>query len=144
MLHSALMYGNTDVRVVLKDGEPWFVAKDVCAVLRISKYRDAVARLDEEDTCPVLVDTNRGARSATAVNESGLYILIFASRRPEAKAFKRWVTSEVLPAIRKYGQYAAPEYERQKQAQAIIDRWNHEYTHEWVPKLFVLKAGDTE
>jgi prophage antirepressor-like protein len=87
-------------------GEPWFVGKDVCEALDFSQYRDAVARLDEEDKrVSVLVDTPGGKQEMTAINESGLYCLIFQSRKPAAKKFKRWVTCEVLPSLRKYGRY---------------------------------------
>lgn len=90
-----------------KKGEPWFVAKDVCEVLGINKYRDAVSRLDDDERGSVLVDTLGGKQDVSTVNESGLYTLIMKSRKPEAKAFRKWVTSEVLPAIRKDGGYIA-------------------------------------
>ena len=99
-----------EIRSVVVDGEPLFVAKDVCDVLGINKYRDAVARLDEDEKGrPVVVDTPGGKQSMTTVNESGLYHLIFQSRKPEARAFRKWVTGEVLPNIRKHGVYMTPE-----------------------------------
>ena len=99
-----------EIRSVVVDGEPLFVAKDVCDVLGINKYRDAVARLDEDEKGrPVVVDTPGGKQSMTTVNESGLYHLIFQSRKPEARAFRKWVTGEVLPNIRKQGVYMTPE-----------------------------------
>ena len=97
---------NAPVRVQVINGEPWFVAKDVCQALGVEKYRDAVNRLDDDEKgCPVVVDTPGGLQSMTAVNESGLYNLIFQSRKAEAKAFRKWVTGEVLPTIRKTGRY---------------------------------------
>lgn len=93
------------IRVQLVDGEPWFVAKDVCQVLGIEKYRDAVSRLDEDERESVLVDTLGGTQKMSAVSESGLYSLIFQSRKPEAKKFRKWVTGEVLPSIRRKGYY---------------------------------------
>ncbi|MDE7466687.1 MAG: hypothetical protein K2M59_09775 [Muribaculaceae bacterium] len=93
------------IRVQIVDGEPWFVAKDVCQVLGIEKYRDAVSRLDEDERESVLVDTLGGTQKMSAVGESGLYSLIFQSRKPEAKKFRKWVTGEVLPSIRKKGYY---------------------------------------
>lgn len=97
---------NKPIRVELVDGEPWFVAKDVCDALGIEKYRDAIGRLDEDEKgCPVTVDTLGGPQKMAAVNESGLYNLIFQSRKPEAKKFRKWVTGEVLPSIRKTGRY---------------------------------------
>lgn len=94
---------NVNIRMEQVDGEPWFVAKDVCAALNISAHRDAIARLDDDERGSVVVDTLGGAQSLGAVNESGLYNLIFQSRKPEARAFRRWVTNEVLPAIRRTG-----------------------------------------
>lgn len=100
-------YESKPVRTVLVGGEPWFVAKDVCEVLDISKHRDAVARLDDDERGPVLVDTPGGPQQMIAVNEPGLYALIMTSRKPEARQFKRWVTHEVLPSIRRTGSYSA-------------------------------------
>ena len=96
---------NQPIRVEMIDNEPWFVAKDICEALTIEKYRDAVSRLDDDERGSVVVDTLGGKQSMTAVNESGLYNLIFQSRKAEAKVFRKWVTSEVLPSIRKTGRY---------------------------------------
>ena len=94
-----------EIRTVLEKGEPWFVAADVCRALDIKNNRDALTRLDEDEKHVGLTDTNRGNREATFVNECGLYSLILSCRKPEAKSFKRWVTHEVIPSIRKYGAY---------------------------------------
>lgn len=99
-----------EIRSVVVNGEPLFVAKDVCEVLDIEKHRNAVLRLDDDEKgSPVVVDTLGGPQSMATVNESGLYALIFQSRKPEAKAFRKWVTKEVLPNIRKNGFYMTPE-----------------------------------
>lgn len=99
-----------EVRTIMKEGEPWFVAADVCRALEIANSRDAVARLDEDEkNTVVLTDGNRGNPNATIVNEPGLYSLVLGSRKPEAKAFKRWITHEVIPSIRKHGAYMTPE-----------------------------------
>lgn len=98
-----------EIRNVMVDGEPWFVAKDICDALGISKYRDAITKLDEDERMSIFVDTPGGRQSMTSVNESGLYLLIFQSRKPEAKTFRKWVTKEVLPNIRKHGFYMTPE-----------------------------------
>ena len=91
------------VRVVERDGEPWFVAADVCSVLDLSNPTIAVSRLDEDERAKF----NLGRQGdATIVNEPGLYTLVLGSRKPEAKAFKRWVTHEVIPTIRKTGAYS--------------------------------------
>ena len=95
------------VRAVLRDGEPWFVASDVCAVLEVADVRQAVERLDDSERGGCTVPTPGGPQEVRAVNESGMYALIFTSRKPEAQRFRRWVTSEVLPSIRRTGQYTA-------------------------------------
>lgn len=96
------------VRSVMINNEPYFVGKDVAEVLGYSNTRDALARhVDEEDKNTVVnPDGNRGNPNITIINESGLYSLILSSKLPNAKQFKRWVTSEVLPAIRKHGVFA--------------------------------------
>jgi prophage antirepressor-like protein len=99
---------NHQLRVVSINGEPWFIAADVCKVLDISNNRDAFSRLDDDEKGVGLIDTLGGRQKASLVNESGLYSLILGSRKPEAKPFKRWVTHEVLPAIRKTGRYVHP------------------------------------
>lgn len=101
-------YQNLPVRALMRGDEPWFVAADVCEVLGISKYRDAIAKLDEDERCPVRVDTLGGPQEMAAVSESGLYTLILRSDKPEAKPFRRWVTKDVLPSIRRSGSYALP------------------------------------
>ncbi|PGT35639.1 phage antirepressor Ant [Bacillus anthracis] len=93
------------VRTVVQGEDVWFVAKDVCDVLGINKQRDAYSRLDEDERGSVLVDTLGGQQNMNAINESGLYSLILRSRKPQAKSFKKWVTSEVIPSIRKHGAY---------------------------------------
>lgn len=102
-------YGDNLVRTFEDErGNPWFVAKDICKILEIEKYRDAVSRLDDDERGSLLVDTPGGQQTMTTISESGLYALVFRSRKPEAKAFSKWVRSEVLPAIRKTGKYEAP------------------------------------
>ena len=92
---------------MLRDGDPWFVGPDACRALGIGNSRQAVARLDSDDVSTADVIDSMGRSQATSiVSEAGLYELIFMSRKAEARAFKKWVTSEVLPAIRKTGRYA--------------------------------------
>lgn len=94
------------VRVVMKDEQPWFVAKDICECLEISNHRDALYRLDDDEKgCVGLTDAIGRERETSIINEYGLYSLTLTSRKPEAKAFKRWVTHEILPALRKHGAY---------------------------------------
>lgn len=100
-------YENSEIRTVEKDGEPWFVGKDVAAVLGYSNTRDALAKhVDDEDKNTVVIrDGIQGNPNTIVINESGLYSLVLSSKLPNAKKFKRWVTSEVLPSIRKHGAY---------------------------------------
>ena len=97
------------VRVVMRDGEPWFVAADICRALDVDNNRQAVSRLDEDEKGVILNDTNRGKRSMAVISEPGLYALVLGSRKPEAQSFRRWITHEVLPAIRQEGAYMTPE-----------------------------------
>lgn len=98
-------YGETAVRTVVKDNEVWFVAKDVCEVLEVKNVSDAVNRLDDDEKDTIVLNEGIGNPNKSIVNEPGLYSLILSSRKPEAKAFKRWVTHEVIPSIRKHGAY---------------------------------------
>lgn len=106
------MFGS--VRVVEKDGNPWFVASDVCRALEIKNSRDAVSRLDSDMKATVgITDTSSNGvtqkREVDSINEAGMYALIFKSRKEEAKQFQRWITNEVIPSIRKHGAYMTPE-----------------------------------
>jgi prophage antirepressor-like protein len=94
-----------EVRSMIIDGEPWFVAKDICEALTISDVSDAVGRLDDDEKDKGKTHTLGGNQEVLVINESGLYSLVLTSRKPEAKKFKRWITSEVLPQIRKTGSY---------------------------------------
>jgi len=101
-------FSTTELRVVMIKDEPWFVAVDVCNALSIGNPSDSIRSLDDDE---VTLGTIEGSHRATnLINESGLYSLIFKSRKPEAKKFKRWVTHEVLPAIRKTGSYGTPNW----------------------------------
>ncbi|MNH94446.1 hypothetical protein D3C73_470670 [compost metagenome] len=103
------MYGPQQVRTVLIENEPWFVAKDICDVLELTNSRMAIERLDTDEKGVSSIDTLGGKQSLQVVNEYGLYSLILGSRKPEAKQFKRWITHEVIPSIRKHGAYMSPE-----------------------------------
>lgn len=102
-------YHNNQVRTIQKDGEPWFVLKDVCSILEINNNRMAADRLDADEKGVSQIDTLGGKQSMTVINESGLYNVILRSDKPEAKPFRKWVTSEVLPSIRKTGVYISPQ-----------------------------------
>ena len=100
------------VRAIMKDGEPWFVAADVCKALEVGNPSQALTRLDDDEKFTTII-SNDGAASGISslafVNEPGLYTLVLGSRKREAKSFKRWVTHDVVPSIRKTGAYMTPE-----------------------------------
>lgn len=132
-----------EVRTIAKDGEPWFVAADVCKALEIGNPTDAIRRLDTDEHTLVLIEGASNGLPVNAVSEAGLYTLVLGSRKPEAKAFKRWITHEVIPTIRRHGAYATEttiesiiadpesgikllqalktEQERRKEAEAIAE-----------------------
>jgi prophage antirepressor-like protein len=96
------------LRVVVKDDEPWFVAADVAMALQYSEASAMTRHLDDDEKGLSIVQTLGGEQEAVIISESGLYSAILRSRKPEAKKFRKWVTAEVLPAIRKTGRYEAP------------------------------------
>ena len=104
-------FENNQVRTLLINDEPWFVGKDVAQILGYSNPRDALSKhVDEEDNNSVAIrDGNKGNPNQTVINESGVYALVFGSKLPSAKRFKHWVTSEVLPTLRKTGGYTMPK-----------------------------------
>lgn len=101
-------YGNYQIRTMIKNGEPWWVLKDVCDVLKLTNPIKVATRLDDDEKNKIDPNSELGSRSnepITIINESGLYNVILRSDKPEAKKFKKWITAEVLPSIRKYGAY---------------------------------------
>lgn len=104
-------YQSHEVRTVELNGEPWFVLKDVCRVLAmdVSKIKQVSDRLDADEKGRYSVPTPGGVQETWVINESGLYNVILRSDKPEAKPFRKWVTSEVLPSIRKHGAYMTPQ-----------------------------------
>lgn len=117
-------FENKDVRTLQIDGEPWFVGKDVTEILGYSKSRNALARhvtAEDKEVVPVQGDLG-GKQEMTVINESGLYSLILSSKLPSAKEFKHWITSEVLPQIRKTGKYAPKPLSREELlAKAVLE-----------------------
>ena len=106
----AFQFGKREVRTVIVDNEPWFVAKDVAEILGYSTANRMTERLDDDEKGTRKLCTLGGDQEMTIINESGLYNAILGSNKPDAKKFKKWVTAEVLPSIRKYGAYAvSPE-----------------------------------
>ncbi|MGG0648538.1 BRO family protein [Bacillus mycoides] len=112
------------VRTVTQGEEIWFVAKDVCDILEITNQGNAVSRLDEDEKGDVgLTDAIGRTQSTSIINESGLYSLVITSRKPQAKVFKKWITSDVIPTIRKTGGYVQEDREE-------------EFIHKYLPSLF--------
>lgn len=107
----AYTFEEKEIRVIMIAGEPWFVANDLCSVLDIRNARDALSRLDDDEKGVGITDTPGGSQEMNIVSESGMWGLTFTSRKAEAKRFRKWVTSEVLPSIRKTGRYEMPGYE---------------------------------
>ena len=99
-------YNNNEIRVIERDGEPWFVAKDVCDVLELTNITEALRGLDDDELSSVMLKSGGQNREMRLINEAGLYALIFKSVKPEAKIFSKWVRSEVLPTLRRTGNYA--------------------------------------
>ena len=102
-------YNGNEVRTIQKDGEPWWVLKDVCNVLDLSDTNKTAERLDVDELTRIKFVTGGQNREMLCINESGLYNVILRSDKPEAKPFRKWVTSEVLPSIRKHGAYMTPQ-----------------------------------
>lgn len=102
-------YQSNEVRTVQRNGEPWFVLRDVCEVLCIGSPHKVYERLDEDEKGRSQIPTPGGLQEMSVINESGLYAVILRSDKPEAKPFRKWVTTEVLPSIRKNGGYIAQQ-----------------------------------
>lgn len=105
---SVFNFNSAAVRTVDRDGQVWFSASDVCDALGVKNHRESIRHLDDDEKGVISNDTLGGEQQISVVNESGLYALVLRSRKPEARKFAKWVTSEVLPAIRKTGSYTAP------------------------------------
>ena len=100
-------YNNSEIRTIQKDGETWWVLKDVCEVLGISNSRNVTQRLEKDDVHSMdIIDNLNRLQNTSFINEAALYQVIMLSRKPEAKKFMNWVTHDVLPSIRKHGLYA--------------------------------------
>ncbi len=129
-------YESNEVRTIMRDGEPWFVLKDVCRVLGISDHKVVSRRLDKDEVCQTpLIDTLGRQQETTVINESGLYTVILRSDKPEAKPFRKWVTSEVLPAIRKTGTYstnALPDGAKAALAEAKLNNSRARLASAWM------------
>ena len=113
-------YKSMPVRTVEISGDTWFVAKDVCDILELTNSRMAVQELDEDEKGVSKTDTPGGVQDMTIISEAGLYTLLMRSNKPEAKPFRRWVTHEVLPSIRKTGSYALPKAKKGRKPEVCL------------------------
>lgn len=119
---TAFQYSDKEVRTIVIDNEPWFVAKDLCDILGIVNVSQAMSRLDADEKGICSNDTPGGKQDLAMVSESGMYALVLRSRKPEAQPFRKWITSEVVPSIRKTGGYAiAPNVEPEPVALPVRD-----------------------
>ena len=133
-------YDDQLVRTVVIDGMPWFVAKDVCEALELSDVSMSVAKLDDDEKLVQKLFVSGQNRDMIIVNESGLYTLIMRSNKPEARSFRKWVTSEVLPSIRATGQYTMPQLVENRLAameKMLVD--NASRGEEIIKELAVMK-----
>lgn len=105
---SVFDFKSKEVRVLNIDSKPWFIAKDICSILEIKNVSEALSRLDRDEKDLILTESLGGKQETNIISESGMYTLVLTSRKPEAKPFRKWVTSEVLPSIRETGKYIAP------------------------------------
>jgi prophage antirepressor-like protein len=114
-------FDGVPVRVIDDSGEPWFIAADVCSALGLANVAQALVGLDDDEKGSITIaDGTPGNPTRATVNEPGLYSLVIRSRRPEAREFKRWVTHEVLPSIRRTGAYVTPETPEMLMARAVV------------------------
>lgn len=113
-------FKGANVRTIEVDGDPWFVAADVCLILELGNPRSSLALLDDDERGVHAVDTPGGLQEVTIINEPGLYSLVLRSRKEEAKEFKRWITREVLPQIRKTGSYGSAVELRNPALQQVV------------------------
>lgn len=119
------IYSGEQLRTIQRDDGLWWVLRDVCQVLDIANYRNVAARLDDDEKGVCQMDTLGGPQKVTIINEPGLYAVILRSDKPEAKEFRRWVTHEVLPSIRRSGVYGVPpeRLARLNKLQAQLTEW---------------------
>ena len=122
-----LFEGETLLRVEETDGKPKFALVDLCKILEIGNSRQAASRLDDDEKGVITIDTLGGPQELTVVTESGLYSLVLTSRKPAAKRFKKWITSEVLPSLRRTGTYTLhPEATQESLPNKPFDEWTLE------------------
>ena len=130
-----LEFEQKEIRTVAKDGELWFVAKDVFKILGLCDQRTHLEKLDDDEKGVSIINTLGGNQKVNVINESGLYGLTFLSRKTEAKRFRKWVTSEVLPSIRKHGGYIKPTATSEQITALMMEREHYKMLSEINEKL---------
>jgi prophage antirepressor-like protein len=135
-----LFEGEIVVRIIDRDGQPWFVAADVCRALGLLNAADTVKALDDDEKGIDSIYTPGGRQEVIVISESGLFVLIFKSRKPEAVRFRKWVTSEVLPSLRRVGSYTTTTAEPIARAKKPYEEWSLEEIR--VALAQVRSAGD--
>ncbi|MDB5014237.1 MAG: hypothetical protein JWQ25_2439 [Daejeonella sp.] len=128
------------------DGEPWFVASDVCALLDIKNVSDAISSLDDDEKLVSVIPRAGQNRSVNLISESGLYALVFRSKKPSAKSFRKWITKEVIPAIRKSGSYGINRLETPNFIVRFNDNWDRTERGHFsvISELFIRLYGRFE
>ncbi len=139
------VFNGHDVRTVVIRGEPWWVAKDVCDVLAITDTSQAVSRLEDDEKLMRTLDVSGQNREIWLINESGLYSLVIRSNKPEAKTFRKWVTSEVLPSIRKTGRYDIADIKAKstEQRNLLTSEWQRQGVHGMQFATLTMEASKT-
>lgn len=144
MKEIARVFDDKPVRMLLVRGEPWWVLKDICDVLGLTEPHRVAARLEEDErTQSTVIDSIGRKQETTIINESGLYSVILRSDKPEAKRFRKWITSEVLPSIRKTGQYSlTAEARRESSAarSALCRQWQEHGADKFYHYINLTKA----
>lgn len=130
------------VRMIVRNGEPWWVLADVCRVLEVENSRDVTKRLDDDEKDVHVMDTLGGPQNMTIINEPGLYRIVFRSDKPQAKTFSRWVTHEVLPSIRLYGFYSMRGKAPEPDARASGEQTDLQSTSRYLLLTLRIKAGE--
>lgn len=130
-------FGGRDIRVIDRDGEPWWIARDVCDVLEIVNITNAVAGLDDDEKTTFRIV--KGGPEQVIISEPGLYALVGRSRKPEARAFDRWVRHEVLPSIRRTGSYQAGTVNIEMTINAFAEAYHDEHVVPAAGRIMAFK-----
>jgi len=126
-------FNNEELRIIDRNGNPWFVNNEVCKILELANPPQVASRLDDDEKANIIISDGSQGRQMTIISESGLYSLVMTSIKPEAKEFKKWVTSEVLPSIRKTGAYSREWLETRERGIPV----RNDFTAELTPRVVI-------